>query len=212
GRGGATDVDPADDRPARPAVRSGRPRPVASLSPERGHPRGERSLGRGRRQRLRRPECAPRARNFRRHAPGIRARSEVRLAPVQRCLCRMARCGAPAGSAILREGEDRVSRHSSTPRKEKLMSGKPVHIEIAAKDTGRAQGFYNGLLGWQFESMEGPQEYHMTRFSEDTGGGLFPGDPGAIRVYFDVDDIKSGAARVNELGGKADDPQPIPGM
>ena len=92
------------------------------------------------------------------------------------------------------------------------MSGKPVHIEIAAQDTGRAQDFYKGLLGWQFQSMEGPMEYHMVRFSEDTGGGLFPGDPGAIRVYFDVDDINASAARVNELGGKADEPQPVPGM
>jgi uncharacterized protein len=92
------------------------------------------------------------------------------------------------------------------------MPGKPVHIEIAAQDTGRAQDFYKGLLGWQFESMEGPMEYHMVRFSEDTGGGLFPGDPGAIRVYFDVEDINAGAARVNELGGKADEPQPVPGM
>ena len=92
------------------------------------------------------------------------------------------------------------------------MSGKPVHIEIAAQDTGRAQDFYKGLLGWQFQSMEGPMEYHMVRFSEDTGGGLFPGDPGAIRVYFDVDDINAGAARVNELGGTADEPQPVPGM
>ncbi|HEY5660521.1 MAG TPA: VOC family protein [Gaiellaceae bacterium] len=92
------------------------------------------------------------------------------------------------------------------------MTGKPVHIEIAAQDTGRAQDFYKGLLGWQFESMVGPMEYHMVRFSEDTGGGLFPGDPGAIRVYFDVDDINAGAARVNELGGKADEPQPVPGM
>lgn len=92
------------------------------------------------------------------------------------------------------------------------MPGKPVHIEIAAQDTGRAQDFYKGLLGWQFESMEGPMEYHTVRFSEDTGGGLFPGDPGAIRVYFDVDDINAGAAKVKELGGKADDPMPVPGM
>jgi uncharacterized protein len=31
-------------------------------------------------------------------------------------------------------------------------------------------------------------------------------------VYFDVDDIKVGAARLQELGGKADEPQPVPGM
>jgi predicted enzyme related to lactoylglutathione lyase len=92
------------------------------------------------------------------------------------------------------------------------MAGKPVHFEVPAKDTTRAREFYSNLLGWQFESMEGPAEYHMTRFGEDSGGAVFPGDPGAIRLYFDVEDVKASAARVNELGGKADDPQPVPGM
>jgi predicted enzyme related to lactoylglutathione lyase len=89
---------------------------------------------------------------------------------------------------------------------------KPVHIEIPASDTSRAQDFYKGMFGWQFQGFEGPVEYHMTQFSEDTGGAIFPGDTGAIRVYFDVDDINAGAARLKELGGKADDPQPVPGM
>jgi uncharacterized protein len=92
------------------------------------------------------------------------------------------------------------------------MAGKPVHFEIAAKDTGRAQEFYKGMFGWQFQGMEGPTEYNMTRLSEDTGAAVFPGDTGAIRVYFDVDDVNAGAARIKELGGKADDPQPVPGM
>jgi hypothetical protein len=92
------------------------------------------------------------------------------------------------------------------------MAGKPVHFEVPAKDTSRAREFYGNLFGWEWQSMEGPQEYHMTRLSEDQGGAVFPGDTGAIRVYFDVDDINAGAAKVNELGGKADDPQPVPGM
>jgi uncharacterized protein len=92
------------------------------------------------------------------------------------------------------------------------MAGQPVHIEIPAKDTSRAQDFYKNLFGWQFQAMEGPAEYHMTRLSENAGGAVFPGDTGAIRVYFDVDDINAGANKVNELGGHADDPQPVPGM
>jgi len=92
------------------------------------------------------------------------------------------------------------------------MAGKPVHFEGPAKDTSGAREVYSNLFGWQFESMEGPVEYHMLRLSEDTGGAVFPGDPGAIRVYFDVDDVNTGVARVRELGGKADDPQPVPGM
>ena len=92
------------------------------------------------------------------------------------------------------------------------MPGQPVHFEIPAQDTSRAQDFYKNMFGWDFQDMEGPTEYHMTRLSENSGGAVFPGDPGAIRVYFDVDDIKVAASRVNELGGKADDPQPVPTM
>jgi predicted enzyme related to lactoylglutathione lyase len=33
-----------------------------------------------------------------------------------------------------------------------------------------------------------------------------------MRAYFDVDDINAGAARVRELGGKADEPMPVPSM
>ena len=54
----------------------------------------------------------------------------------------------------------------------------------------------------------------MTRFSETTGGAIYgaDGDSRGARVYFDVDDINSGAARVNELGGEAGEPMPVPGM
>jgi predicted enzyme related to lactoylglutathione lyase len=92
------------------------------------------------------------------------------------------------------------------------LAGNPVHIEIPAQDTSRAQDFYKGLFGWDFQAMEGPQEYHRARVSDTSGSAVFPGDTGAIRVYFDVDDINAGAAKVKELGGKADDPQPVPGM
>jgi uncharacterized protein len=92
------------------------------------------------------------------------------------------------------------------------MAGKPVHFEIPASDTSRAREFYGNLFGWEWQTMEGPVEYHMTRTSEDTGGAIFSGDPGAIRPYFDVDDINAGVARVRELGGSADDPQPVPTM
>jgi predicted enzyme related to lactoylglutathione lyase len=92
------------------------------------------------------------------------------------------------------------------------MAGKPVHFEIPASDTSRAREFYGNLFGWQWQTMEGPVEYHMTRTSEDTGGAIFSGDPGAIRPYFDVEDINTGVARVKELGGQMDNPQPVPTM
>ena len=92
------------------------------------------------------------------------------------------------------------------------MAGNPVHFEIAAQDTSRAQKFYKDMFGWDFQAFEGPGEYNMTRISDSSGAAVFPGDPGAIRIYFDVDDINSGAAKVRDAGGEADDPQAVPGM
>jgi uncharacterized protein len=68
------------------------------------------------------------------------------------------------------------------------MPGKIVHIEIPADDTAKSREFWGSLFGWEFEAYPGPSE------------------------YFDVDDINDGAAKVRELGGKADDPMPVPSM
>lgn len=95
------------------------------------------------------------------------------------------------------------------------MPGQMVHLEIPAGDTGKAREFWSGLFGWQWQAFEGPFEYHTTRFSDTSGGAIFPADPPdkrGTRVYFDVDDINAGAARVKELGGEAEDGMPVPGM
>ena len=49
---------------------------------------------------------------------------------------------------------------------------------------------------------------------EQAGGAITNMEPGkrGMRVYFDVDEINAGAARVKELGGEADEPRPVPGM
>ena len=48
----------------------------------------------------------------------------------------------------------------------------------------------------------------MTRISDTSGAAIMGGEPGkqGARAYFDVDDINAGAARVNELGGEASEP------
>ena len=85
------------------------------------------------------------------------------------------------------------------------MAGQMVHVEIPAGDTGKAREFWGGLFGWEFQAYEGsPTEYHMARFS-DSQGGAITADDGSTkgpRVYFDVDDINAGVARVKELGGE----------
>jgi uncharacterized protein len=94
------------------------------------------------------------------------------------------------------------------------MPGQIVQVEIPADDTAKAREFWSGLFGWRWQQTEGPFEYHMTQISDQTGGAITNMEPGkrGTRVYFDVDDINAGAARVKELGGEADEPGPVPGM
>jgi uncharacterized protein len=93
------------------------------------------------------------------------------------------------------------------------MAGQMVHLEIPSDDTTKSREFWSGLFGWTFEQYPGPSEYHMTRIDEQSGAAISqePGKRGP-RVYFDVDDINAGVARVKELGGEAADAMPVPGM
>ena len=94
------------------------------------------------------------------------------------------------------------------------MAGQIVHIEIPADDTAKAREFWGSLFGWEFNSYPGPAEYHMMRLGEQQGGAITNMEPGkrGARVYFDVDDINGGAAKVAELGGQAGQPMPVPAM
>ena len=95
------------------------------------------------------------------------------------------------------------------------MAGEPVHIEIPASDTKKGREFWTSLFGWQLEDIPGPVEYHMGQITDTTGVAVYnnpEGNTDGLRVYFSVDDINQAAARVNELGGDANDPQAVPGM
>jgi hypothetical protein len=93
------------------------------------------------------------------------------------------------------------------------MAGEIVHYEIAASDVDRAQGFWNGLFGWEFgESVMPGMDYRMARTGEMSGAALSAGEPGNPNVYFSVDDMDAAIARVRELGGSAEEKQPVPTM
>jgi uncharacterized protein len=95
------------------------------------------------------------------------------------------------------------------------MAGKLVHFEIVTEDADRAEAFWSGVFGWQFNRDVMPgMDYRMTRTGEDQGGAIMPSDKrdGHLRIYFDSDDIDASRAKVQELGGTADDKQPIPGV
>jgi uncharacterized protein len=95
---------------------------------------------------------------------------------------------------------------------------KVVHFEIPADDTSRAREFWTGLFGIQWQTYEGPVEYHMFQNEDDgggpTGGGLAPRQPGqnGLLVYFAVEDIDAARQKATELGGSAEEKQPVPGQ
>ena len=95
------------------------------------------------------------------------------------------------------------------------MAGQIVHFEIPADDSASGREFWGSLFGWQFQAAPGQDDYYMTEINPGKmGGAITSMEPGkrGTRSYFVVDDINAGAARVNELGGSANDPQPVPNM
>ncbi len=91
---------------------------------------------------------------------------------------------------------------------------KVVHFEIPADDTGRAREFWTSMFGVEFQSYDGPMEYHMFSNDDQTGGGLMPRQEGqdGLMVYFNTDDIEGAREKAQQLGGSADEKQPVPGM
>jgi predicted enzyme related to lactoylglutathione lyase len=91
--------------------------------------------------------------------------------------------------------------------------GKIVHFEVPVRDADRASDFWSSLFGWSIGAsvMEG-FDYRMFQASEDQGGAIMPSDKAGsgLIVYLDTDDIDASIAKVRELGGTADDKQPVP--
>lgn len=93
------------------------------------------------------------------------------------------------------------------------MAGKMVHFELPATDADRAKRFWSGVMGWKFGDSAMPgMEYYMVQTGEDQGGAVYPADEVGTKLYFDTDDIDTSIGKVRELGGKADDKSPIPGV
>jgi hypothetical protein len=94
------------------------------------------------------------------------------------------------------------------------MTGEVVHYEIGVTDVDRAQRFWSGVFGWEFGDSVMPEgEYRMARVGESAGAALSShGEPGHPNAYLDVDDIDASLAKIRELGGSADEKQPVPSM
>ncbi len=94
------------------------------------------------------------------------------------------------------------------------MGKKIVHVEFPAKDADRGEKFWEGLGGWSIEGADMAEiDYRM--FQDDGwGGAVYPqqeGEQGPV-IYFGSDDIDADLAKVRELGGEAQNKEPIPGI
>jgi len=93
------------------------------------------------------------------------------------------------------------------------MAGKVVHFEVPAADADRASAFYSGLFGYEIGDSGMPGiDYRMFQSAQDQGGAIMPSEKAGSGyiVYLDTDDIDASVAKVRELGGGADDKQPVP--
>jgi hypothetical protein len=86
-------------------------------------------------------------------------------------------------------------------------SGRLSWNELASPDVDASLEFYGGLFGWtgqEFEDM--PQRYSVVQNDGRANGGVrelrdVEGAPPHWLVYFGIDDIDAGLAKVEELGG-----------
>ena len=94
------------------------------------------------------------------------------------------------------------------------MAKKIVHVEFPSGDGERAQRFWSELAGWSFTDTGQPGIDYRMYDGGDLGAAVWTSENGGEGpvVYFDSDDIDADLARVRELGGNAEDKQPIPGI
>ncbi len=78
--------------------------------------------------------------------------------------------------------------------------------ELASPDLDASRSFYSALFGWTIEPFEGsPEPYLSIKNGDANNGGIRPaapaGTPPHWLVYFATEDIDTGLAKVEELGG-----------
>ena len=78
--------------------------------------------------------------------------------------------------------------------------------ELSSPDLEASQAFYGGLFGWSMNPFEQSTEPYLVIMNDGSGNGGIrelspPGMPPNWLVYFAVEDIDQGLAKVGELGG-----------
>jgi len=93
------------------------------------------------------------------------------------------------------------------------MGKKIVHVEFPAQDVERGKKFWEGVGGWSLNDAGMPGMQYLM-FQEGGQGGAVFGMEGAAgtTIYLGTDDIDADLAKARELGGDADEKQPIPSI
>ena len=95
------------------------------------------------------------------------------------------------------------------------MGKKVVHVEFPAQDAERGKRFWEGVGGWSLNDAGMPGGQYLMWQQDDQGGAVFnmEGAPASgTTIYLGSDDIDADLAKVKELGGEAEEKQPIPNV
>jgi predicted enzyme related to lactoylglutathione lyase len=95
------------------------------------------------------------------------------------------------------------------------MGKKIVHVEFPAQDADRGKKFWEGVGGWSLNDAGMPGGQYLMFQEGDQGGAVYKmegAQPSGTTIYLSSDNIDTDLAKVRELGGEAEDKQPIPSI
>jgi predicted enzyme related to lactoylglutathione lyase len=91
------------------------------------------------------------------------------------------------------------------------MGMRVVHVEFPAQDLDRGKKFWEGVGGWSINDSGMPGVQYLMWQEGDQGGAVFSMEGvSGTTIYLGSDDIDADLAKVGELGGEAEEKQPIP--
>lgn len=95
------------------------------------------------------------------------------------------------------------------------MAKRIVHVEFPAQDAERGKKFWEGVGGWTLNDAGMPGGQYLMFQESDWGGAVFKMDQfpaSGTTIYLGSDDIDADLGQVRQLGGEAEEKQPIPSI
>jgi uncharacterized protein len=91
------------------------------------------------------------------------------------------------------------------------MGKRVVHVEFPAQEIERGKRFWEGVGGWTLNDAGMPGMQYLMFQEGDQGGAVYSmQEQSGTTLYLGSDDIEADLTKVRELGGHAEDKQPIP--